>query len=43
MAKENDEVTHKDQESVKPAGSNKEELSEKDLDKAAGGFNKYSD
>jgi hypothetical protein len=37
MADEEEKAIEKDQETIKPAGGNKEELSEKDLDKASGG------
>ena len=42
MAEEKEKAIEKDQESMKPVGGKKEELSEKDLVKASGGaFNAY--
>jgi len=38
MADEKDKAIEKDQETIKPAGGRKDELSEKDLDQASGGF-----
>jgi hypothetical protein len=45
MAEEKEKKIEKDQETKKPAGSKKEELSEKDLDKASGGgsYLKYNE
>jgi len=37
MAGEKEKAIEKDQQNVKPTGGKKEELSEKDLEKAAGG------
>ena len=37
MAEEKEKAIEKDQETTKPAGAKKEDLSEKDLDKASGG------
>jgi hypothetical protein len=37
MAEEKEKAIEKDQETKKPAGGKKDELSEKDLDKASGG------
>jgi hypothetical protein len=42
MADEKKKAIEKDQETIKPDGGKKEELSEKDLDKASGGFLKYT-
>jgi len=42
MADEKKKAIEKDQATIKPSGGKKDELSEKDLDKAAGGaFNAY--
>ena len=38
MASENEKAIEKDQKTIKPAEGKKEELSEKDLGKVAGGF-----
>jgi hypothetical protein len=39
MAEEKEKAIEKDPETIKPAGSKKDELAEKDLDKASGGLN----
>jgi hypothetical protein len=39
MADEKDKAIEKEQETKPPAGAKKDELSEKDLDKASGGLN----
>lgn len=42
MAEKKEKAIDKDQEIIKPAGGKKEDLSEKDLEKASGGaFNAY--
>jgi hypothetical protein len=38
MADEKEKKIEKDLQTIKPAGDKKDELSEKDLDKASGGF-----
>jgi hypothetical protein len=43
MADEKEKAIEKDQETIKPAGGKKEELSEKDLDKASGGAGHLKD
>ena len=40
MADEKEKKIEKDQETIKPTGDKKDELSEKDLDKASGGSHK---